>query len=39
MGVVYRATDLTLDRVVALEVITPELAREPGFAEPSSRPT
>jgi Protein kinase domain len=33
MGVVYRATDLTLDRVVALKVITPELASEPGFAE------
>ena len=31
MGVVYRATDLTLDRCVALKVLTPTLARDPVF--------
>jgi DNA-binding NarL/FixJ family response regulator len=31
MGVVYRATDLTLDRPVALKVLTPSLARDPVF--------
>lgn len=31
MGVVYRATDLRLDRPVALKVISPELAEDPEF--------
>ena len=31
MAVVYRATDLTLDRQVALKVIAPGLARDPGY--------
>jgi YVTN family beta-propeller protein len=33
MGVVYRATDLELERPVALKVIVPELAGDPGFRE------
>ena len=33
MGVVYRATHLALDHVVALKVITPELAGDPRFRE------
>jgi ABC-type branched-subunit amino acid transport system substrate-binding protein len=33
MGVVYRATDLELERPVALKVIAPELAGDPGFRE------
>jgi serine/threonine protein kinase len=31
MGVVYAAVDLALDRTVALKLIAPELAAEPGF--------
>jgi serine/threonine protein kinase len=31
MGVVYRATQLALERVVALKVIAPELARDEAF--------
>ena len=33
MGVVYRATDLSLERPVALKVIAPELAQDPEFRE------
>ena len=33
MGVVYRARDTDLDEVVALKVITHELARDPGMLE------
>src|SRR5918998_1864107 len=31
MGVVYRAVELALDRVVALKTISPELAADPAF--------
>lgn len=33
MGVVYRATELALDRPVALKLIAPELADDPSFRE------
>src|SRR3954451_9120815 len=33
MGVVYRATDLQLDRAVALKLVAPELAADEAFAE------
>jgi Protein kinase domain len=33
MGVVYAAVDLALDRTVALKLIAPELAAEPGFRQ------
>jgi predicted Ser/Thr protein kinase len=33
MGVVYKAVQLLLDRVVALKVIHPQVASRPGFAE------
>lgn len=37
MGVVYRATQLELDRIVALKVIAPDLARDVGFRERFNR--
>ena len=33
MGVVYRATDLSLERPVALKLIAPELAQNEHFRE------
>jgi DNA-binding beta-propeller fold protein YncE len=33
MGIVYRATQIRLERVVALKVIAPELASDPAFRE------
>src|SRR5215212_11924804 len=32
MGVVYRAYESALDRTIALKVISPDLAHQPGFA-------
>jgi serine/threonine protein kinase/streptogramin lyase len=39
MGVVYRATQLDLDRTVALKLITPSLAQDPLFRERFIRET
>src|SRR5215210_4587589 len=33
MGIVYRAVQLRLDRLVALKVIAPELASDPDFRQ------
>jgi hypothetical protein len=33
MGLVYEAVDVSLDRTVAIKLVAPELAREPGFRE------
>src|SRR5690349_23906921 len=33
MGLVYRATDLALDRVVALKIVAPELAGDDQFRD------
>src|SRR5438552_10383076 len=33
MGIVYRATQLALDRIVALKLIAPELAQDTAFRE------
>ena len=33
MAVVYRATQLSLNRIVALKLLAPELGEDPGFRE------
>jgi Protein kinase domain len=33
MGLVYEAVDVSLDRTVAIKLVAPELAEEPGFRE------